>query len=137
MLITILLWIILIFVIIAIRPPNHVREFKERYKKLRSILPDKYKKLRKPIPITIFSSSDGKVGYNVNKGSEIGICSDGTTNQMMHVLLHELAHVTVDEYDHSPAYWSNFAELREIAQSHGLYVYIPTMVEYCGREIRD
>ena len=57
----------------------------------------------------------GGVGWNVYKGYEIGLCIDGTPNQIFHVLLHELAHCTVPEYEHSPQFWQNFRELRDIA----------------------
>ena len=135
--ITIALWIILIIIVLTLRPPRHVQEFKNRYKKFITVLPDKYKHLRTPVPLTIFSGNSGQVGYNINKGSEIGICADGTTNQMMHVLLHELAHTTVREYDHSKKFWNNFKELRQIAQDNSLYTPINESSDYCGKHVKD
>ena len=54
----------------------------------------------------------------------------------MYVLLHELAHITVEEYDHSEQFWSNFKKLREVAASLGIYTPEQDM-EYCGQHIKD
>jgi hypothetical protein len=78
-----------------------------------------------------------ELGYNTNKGYEIGLCLDGTSNQVFHVLLHELAHSTVKEYDHNKEFWQNFKELREIAASHGLYQAITGSQPFCGKFIKD
>ncbi len=83
------------------------------------------------------SNEDGTIAFNVNKGYEIHICLDGKKiNGAMYVLLHELAHITVEEYDHSESFWSNFKKLRERAIDIG--VYSPEYeVTYCGETIRD
>ena len=54
----------------------------------------------------------------------------------MYVLLHELAHITVEEYDHSEQFWKNFKRLREVASELGIYTPEPDM-EYCGQHIKD
>jgi hypothetical protein len=54
----------------------------------------------------------------------------------MYVLLHELAHSTVDDYDHSKEFWENFKELREIAVAAGIYTPIKES-RYCGQTIKD
>lgn len=79
----------------------------------------------------------GTIGYNVNKGYEIYICLDGdNVNAAMHVLIHELAHITVPEYDHSDAFWQSFKDLKALCQTLGLYTPITT-VQYCGGEIHE
>jgi hypothetical protein len=77
------------------------------------------------------------IGWNTNKGYEIGVCIDGTVNQIFHVLLHELAHCTVEEYEHSPQFWENFRDLRKVAESIGLYEIIPVEQGFCKRTIVD
>ena len=54
----------------------------------------------------------------------------------MYILLHELAHITVEEYNHSEKFWSNFRKLREIASDIGVYTPEQEM-EYCGQIIKD
>lgn len=82
----------------------------------------------------------GTIGYNVNKGYEIYICLDkgiDSVNSAMNVLIHELAHVTVDEYDHSEAFWASFKDLKELCKVLGIYVPIEGSLDYCGIMIRD
>lgn len=81
--------------------------------------------------------SKGQIGYNVNKGYEIFICLDGTDeNQVFHVLLHELAHITVTEFQHSGNFWDNLHKLKAVAGRMGLYKGI-SRVPYCGHYISD
>jgi hypothetical protein len=77
------------------------------------------------------------VGYNTNKGQEIAICLDGTPNEIFHVLIHELAHCTVDEYSHSEEFWANYVELRDICIQLGIYQKIPERTKFCGEHIQD
>jgi hypothetical protein len=53
------------------------------------------------------------------------------------VLLHELSHSTVEEYDHSEQFWKNFAELRDISVDLGIYQRIPKRKAFCGQFIQD
>ena len=68
---------------------------------------------------------------------KIGLCIDGEINEIFHVLLHELTHSTVEEYSHSPEFWKNYKELREIAISLGIYKEIPDKTEFCGKHVQD
>jgi len=77
------------------------------------------------------------VGFNVNKGSEITICLDGSTNEIFHVLIHELAHSTVEEYSHSEQFWVNYNELMEICIQIGIYQKITEKTEFCGQHVQD
>jgi hypothetical protein len=81
-------------------------------------------------------SPDG-VGYNVGKGYEIFICTKGSVNNIMHVLLHELAHNTVSEYDHSSKFWSNLEQIKAIAIRIGIYSSIGNHVAFCDSTIGD
>ena len=93
--------------------------------------------LCKEIPITAHRYTNGYIGYNVSKGMGIGICIDGEPNEIFHVLLHELAHCTVDEYSHSKEFWKNFSELKTICVSLGIYQEIPQKTEFCGKHVQD
>lgn len=80
----------------------------------------------------------GTIGYNVNKGYEIYICLEkDNIDAAMNVLIHELAHITVDEYDHSPDFWKSFKDLKELCKVLGIYTPIEGTPEYCGITIKD
>jgi hypothetical protein len=83
------------------------------------------------------TDADNTIAFNVNKGYEIHICLDGKKiNGAMYVLLHELAHITVEEYDHTEQFWTNFRNLREYASLIGIYT-PERELEYCGEVIHD
>jgi len=122
-------------------------ELRRRYDILLSHLKDtdvvdpRFARLRKRCILTGIHGSRmnrGTIGYNVNKGYEIYICLDKEdVNSAMNVLIHELAHVTVDEYDHSPAFWTSFKDLKELCKTLGIYTPIDGSIEYCGIMIQD
>ena len=103
----------------------------------------RFSRLRKRCILTGIHGSRmnrGTIGYNVNKGYEIYICLDGgpeSIDAAMNVLIHELAHVTVDEYDHSEAFWTSFKDLKELCKALGIYKTLEGTPEYCGITIRD
>jgi hypothetical protein len=101
-------------------------------------IPDKFKVLRRRILLSGYTRSmSGDLGWNSNKGDEISICIDGQPNQAFHILIHELAHSTVDEYNHSKEFWDNFEELRKLCEKIGIYTPIDNREKFCGRYIRD
>ena len=126
-LIYVTMWLLLFSFLRISKEPNSLKKLRERYEKLReyfSELPEdhKFRKLEEPILLVGYHGMQGGLlGFNTNKGSEIGLCVDGCPNELMHVLLHELAHATVKEYDHSPAFWKNLDELKNFAESKKLY----------------
>jgi len=137
-------WLLLIsFVSSLAKEPNNMKKLRERYAKLRTELEDlpenhKFKPIVEPILITgYYGMHDGLLGFNTNKGSEIGLCVDGCTNEMMHVLLHELAHATVPEFSHSPQFWKNLEELKNFASNKGLYTHIKDPRDFCGAVVHD
>lgn len=139
----VMLFVVLdVYLIYVTRDPKNLREVKRRYKILqtyiqthRESVPEKFWVLEKPI--LIVGKKSGDLGYNSNKGYEIGLCLSGDPNDVFHVLLHELAHSTVEEYSHSEQFWKNFAELRDVASSIGVYTRIPDKKEFCGQYIQD
>lgn len=141
MILTLLLLIINSIIFINVKEPSNLTEVREKYRTLRDHLREtnneELKILCKEIPITAHRRLNGSIGYNVSKGSDIGICIDGEPNEIFHVLLHELAHCTVDEYSHSKEFWNNFDKLRTICVSLGIYQEIPQRREFCGKHIQD
>lgn len=121
--------------------PREFVEVKEKYRVLRDHLHDtnnqKFQVLVRPIPITGRMTMKDTVGFNVNKGSEITMCLDGGANEIFHVLIHELAHSTVDEYSHSDQFWSNYIELMEMCTELGIYQKITDKTRFCGQYIQD
>ena len=92
----IVLIVINLIILLTIREPENFTEVKRRYRVLREHLKktnnEKFSMLVDPIPLTALRMMSGTVGYNVNKGADITICIDGDVNEIMHVLIHELAH---------------------------------------------
>ena len=124
---------------LSIRQTYEYDELMSRYALFREELKKEgvFPELWKAIPITEMSSiSPDGVGYNVGKGYEIFICTDGPINSIMHVFIHELTHNTVTEYDHSDQFWINFEKLKDIAKKMGIYEYTPPQ-NFCGGRIGD
>ncbi len=142
MLIIFVLVVLNVFLVFITRDPPVLREVKKRYNKLRDYIrknhdsvPEKFWVIEKPV--IIVGRDAGDLGYNSNKGYEIGLCIDGSSNDVFHVLLHELSHSTVEEYSHSEKFWKNFEELRDLCANIGLYQRIPIQKEFCGQFIQD
>jgi hypothetical protein len=141
MILALLLLIINVYIIINTKEPNKITEIKKRYRILREHLKkeniEKFQVITRELPISYFKQLDDNIGYNTDKGNEIGLCIDGEINEIFHVLLHELTHSTVKEYSHSPEFWKNYKELREIAISIGIYKEISDKTEFCGKHVQD
>ena len=142
----ILLFIILILLsvvcIVTTKEPENFTKVKKRYETLREYIrtntvPEKFKILQNQVILIGYLKKKHELGYNTNKGYEIGLCLDGTVNQIFHVLLHELAHSTVSEYEHSTKFWQNFKELRELATQLDIYEPVRTSEKFCGKFISD
>jgi hypothetical protein len=129
-------------VILTNSEPKMLTELKDRYFKTLDILratgdPLWYPVLKPAIITGLHGKKDGVIGSNVNKGYEIYICLDGDdVNSAFYVLIHELAHMTVPEYDHSIKFWENFEKLKKICIDNGLYVKSGER-RYCGDTVRD
>lgn len=141
MILALLIIIINVIILMNIQEPERLSEVREKYRTLREHLKEtnnqEFKMLCKEIPITAHRRMNGSIGYNVSKGSDIGLCIDGEPNEIFHVLIHELAHCTVDEYSHSKDFWKKFEELRTICVSLGIYREIPQRTEFCGKHVQD
>jgi hypothetical protein len=138
----VVLLLLSVYILIKKRDDPVLMEVKEKYKIFREHMKmngeEKYSMLHKEIPLVAHRGSLlSGVGYNSNKGGEIGICIDGTANQVFHVLLHELAHCTVTEYSHSTDFWDNYTELKNQAIRLGIYENIDEVTPFCGKKIVD
>ena len=142
MIAALLLLIINILIFINTKEPKELTEVRQKYQVLREHLKEtnneEFDMLYDEVPITAhYRISKGAVGYNTNKGNEIGLCIDGDTNEIFHVLLHELAHCTVEEYSHSKEYWEKFKKLRKISVELGIYEEIPKKTKFCNKYVQD
>ena len=132
------LFIINIWIFFKTQEPPKLIEVKEKYRILRENINDeKFSMLKREIPVTGFYSMRGTVGNNTNKGGDISVCLDGDTNHIFHVLLHELAHCTVKEYEHTEQFWNNFTELRNKSVELGIYEMINDKTAFSGDHIQD
>jgi hypothetical protein len=131
---------ILMALLISHREPEVLSAVREKYVLLRRKLATtgQFPQLQQDVILTGMQKQGpkGDVGYNVNKGHEIFLCLKGDLNSVMHVLLHELAHMTVTEYDHSSKFWENLRELKRVAIDMGIYQGIGAKT-FCDGEIRD
>ena len=142
MIAALLLLIINILIFINTKEPEELTEVREKYQVLREHLKEtnneEFNMLYDEVPITAhYRITKGAVGYNSNKGHEIGLCIDGNVNEIFHVLLHELAHCTVEEYSHSKEYWEKFKKLRKISVELGIYEEIPEKTKFCNKYVQD
>ena len=109
----VLLLIVAVMCVGTVSEPVRFTQVKEMYTTFIDYMVEhntdpRFEVLKKRCVLVGFDRKNGELGYNTNKGYEIGLCLDGTPNQIFHVLIHELAHCTVPEYDHSPQFWKNF-----------------------------
>ena len=140
MFVVLILVLVNVYLFATTKEPEKVRVVREKYNTLREALISrgKFPKLHNPMPLTAYHRTwDGALGYNVNKGFEVGVCIDGEVNEIFHILLHELAHCVVPEYDHSDAYWNSYVELRDLAVELGIYEKIPEKTPFCGKDVQD
>ena len=136
------LWFTLLIVLnvvslYTLKEPDNFRRLKELYTVFLDNVPEKFSNLRHRSIVTGFRGNGNEIGYNVNKGYEIGVCIDGTPNEMLHVLLHELAHTTVESYEHNEEFWKNLKHLKDHCRGLGIYEEIPSQTRFCGKYIRD
>ena len=125
-LIFLLLLLIDVYLVYSTKEPTNLTIVKERYQVLVDHInnggaSEKFSVLGTPLLITNKPDFIKELGYNSNKGLEIGLSTDSDPNDIFHVLIHELCHSTVEEYDHSEQFWNNFKELQDICASLGIY----------------
>ena len=140
----VMLFVVLVYIVSVNKEPSMLSELKYKYWILLEILRRTGDPLWHPVckPSIItgmidWNKNNGPIGSNVNKGYEIYICLDGNdVNSAMYVLLHELAHMSVPEYDHTDKFWKHFEKLKKIAVDGGVYTPTGTRT-YCGDVVKD
>jgi hypothetical protein len=140
----VILFVTLVYIVSVNKEPDMLSELKYKYWILLELLRRTGDPLWHPVckPSIItgmigWTKDQGPIGSNVNKGYEIYICLDGNdVNSAMYVLLHELAHMSVPEYDHTDKFWEHFGKLKKIAIDGGVYVPTGTRT-YCGDTVKD
>lgn len=110
-------------------------------------LAERWKKIRtNPKGLRETGIGETSAAYTVNKGDQMRICvrdekNDNlfeNENDMMFVMLHELAHLMSKSYGHNLEFKKNFAYITKIAVQLGLYKYIDYTskpVTFCGTDI--
>lgn len=68
--------------------------------------------------------------------SDIRLCLDTMSSRDAHVFvcLHELSHIAVDSYGHTPEFWTCFKALLDAATASGVYTHRPD-ADVCGTRI--
>lgn len=140
----VVMFITLFIIVVMNQEPPMLTELKRRYHAtldvLRKLNDPAWKGVLRPSIITGmvgWSKSKGPIGSNINKGYEIYICLDGEdVNSAMYVLIHELAHMSVPEYDHTTNFWTNFKKLKQICIDNNLYTPSGDRM-YCGDNVKD
>jgi WLM domain len=138
-----LLFILLIIDAIVIyntSDPKNLRIIKDKYNILIRYIENNPDQVHPKFHIlkdkhVIITGMSYELGYNISKGDEIGLCLDGDPNDIFHVFIHELAHTTVPEYDHSEQFWRNCSELQDLCASIGIYTKITEPKQFCGGSI--
>jgi WLM domain len=138
------LFVILLLIFRYHQEPPMLTELKKRYWAILDVLRQTgdpmWKGVLRPSILTGmhgWDKSKGPIGSNVNKGYEIYICLDGDdVNSATYVLIHELAHMSVPEYDHTKNFWTNFEKLKALCVSKGLYK-LDGERKYCGDVVKD
>lgn len=142
MILLVIMLIVFMFVLFSNSESKMLKELKIQYWSILDMLrqtgdPTWIPVLKPAIITGMHGKKDGVIGSNVNKGYEIYICLDGDdVNSATYVLIHELAHMSVPEYDHTNAFWNNFKKLKKLAIEHGLYTPEGSRT-YCGETIRE
>lgn len=81
----------------------------------------------------------GSTSYTIDKNTTYLCVIDENTgkyyekNMLMHVFLHELAHVICDEIGHTKLFDDIFKQLMDESHDFGIYdKYAPLLADYCG-----
>ena len=119
MILLVILFLLNVYIYIHTTEPENLRIVKERYELLRE---------------HIRETDNDEFAHLVDP---IGLCIDGEPNEIMHVLIHELAHTCVEEYAHSPAFWDKYDKPKTMSIAIGIYQEIPEKTEFCGKHIQD
>ena len=77
------------------------------------------------------------VGVTLDGGKEVAVCTEGEMNDIIHVVIHELAHVARNDIEHDDAYWAVQSKLNKYAIEGGFYTSVGKSRKFCGKVIGD
>ena len=77
------------------------------------------------------------VGVTLDGGKEVAVCTEGEMNDIMHVVIHELAHIARNDIEHDDAYWNVQSKLNKHAIEGGFYTSVGKSKKFCGKTIGD
>lgn len=91
------------------------------------------------VPFKIESSNrwSDVLGATLDGGKEVAVCTEGEINDIMHVVIHELAHIARDDTEHDDAFWSVQSKLSKHAIDGGFYTSVGKQKKFCGKVIGD
>jgi hypothetical protein len=121
---------------------KHKNSINPRRKKISTLLKTRFNSssLRESSPL----NEDKDTSFTINKGDIMAICIrskiDKTNkihkfNVIFFVVLHEIAHLSLDAFDHPTEFWVNFKFILMEAEDLGIYTspdFFNNSIEYCG-----
>lgn len=142
---TVALALVLVVLVMRHKQPLMLTQLKEKYSAIIAYIKSpentdrRWDVLRNRAILTGLIGHDrskGAIAFNINKGYEICICLRGDDlNAATYVLLHELAHITVKEYDHTKQFWKYFKDLKTLAADIGIFQPTGGTTNYCGDKV--
>jgi hypothetical protein len=123
---------------------EHLKINASKYDERFALLVERY--INKDTEFTEKDKETAMTSYTENKGDRIVFCIRQRNpseqlvdlNTMMFVAIHEMGHIMSKSYGHNDEFWTNFADLLEVAIDIDLYKnedYSTTPKEYCGMDI--
>ena len=94
----VLLACVLIIVLVVTHEPPIMQEVRRRNRKLARALG------QWPSAIVSLRPDGPELGWNIGKGWSMAVCTRGSIDSIMNVIVHEMAHTAVDVYDHSESF---------------------------------
>jgi len=108
-----------------------------QYVKERDQSKDLQRIFKVPFNIEAINKWNDFIGTTIDGGKEVAVCTDGEINEIMHVVIHELAHVARNDIEHDDAFWTVQTKLRNYAIDGGFYNNINGTKKFCGKYVGD
>ena len=89
-----------------------------------------------PFTIESINKHNKFVGVTLDGGKEVSVCTEGNINEVMHVVIHEMAHVVRGDTKHDDDFWRVQRKLSGYAIQGGFYSPIGK-TKMCGKIIMD
>ena len=99
--------------------------------------PDLRRALDTPFKIESINKWYDFVGVTLDGGKEVAVCTEGEINDIMHIVIHEMAHVARNDVEHDDAFWKTQAKIKKYAIEGQFYRPIVGTKKLCGKPISD